>query len=979
MNILANPFEPWVTEQIVARQQVLGKSSNIPPNILKYYSNKTSFLRLASSVNLTNNGPEIDGKSSTLENSVLKKLINNGIPENLISGDTLAKNFILYGGAVSSNDEGFNGLNAGLNLKNELFKGGYGWGGIEDRGYVPMPGITGANVQYYNNGALAKTTIDIKCFSKKQFQLIDVLYMRPGYTLLLEFGWTLYLDKNLNLNEFDSFYTKPLRTLLKPESTDDQYSIYAKIKEERKDRYGNYEAVYGKISNFSWRFNPNGSYDCQISLISMGDVIESLKINTAPPVKSILTGLFAPATNVVSTSQTTPQDPSAPPLIANANKTILNRHLYDLYQKYKSNQGINSFDYELDDYPDPSNNFTSKKLTINKGIIAISGTTNNTDEENQSPQVYMTLGSLLAFIEAKLLLYNNKNGNKIPITRFNVNFTNLDEDKNYITKFPGQFSSDPNICLVPVTYSNLPDKDIPLSNIITSPLNKVLLDGARWHKGTYLGRLMNIYININFISKILVESPQSDDNSISLLDFIDTLFNSTTRSLGAINRIRIQNNQDNLITFIEEIPQRFNPGDEDIPEKSYARFNVFGVKPDTEGSFIRSINLGGEISNDFSTMISIGSQANANQLSEDATAFSKYNAGLEDRIVKEKHSYYPIKNESEQNQQKNIEEHFRTNVNPSENSLLVNIYNKLQFTSENIDALVSHNTQYSKLVVGELVKLNQIQSPFFLPFKLSLEMDGLSGMILYQKFLITDDVLPPSYEKDQVELQLIGINHTVNPHKWTTSIDALSVPADPLADIIKPETIRPPQENPTTIGKCGPKNISSVPASNNTNENNRLNAITKSFNSVFQSFGEVKGICAKWTYNLARNYVKILRNSPPSSQVLNAGGNANQNIQYYNNLTKLGYSQTKVGSNITKQELINFINNTNWNYGDVIVYYANDGAGTHVTYGHTQIYVGRLTPTKWATSVKNNYGSSFVYSDRNSNCWDFYVFKAPSN
>jgi hypothetical protein len=348
--------------------------------------------------------------------------------------------------------------------------------------------------------------------------------------------------------------------------------------------------------------------------------------------------------------------------------------------------------------------------------------------------------------------------------------------------------------------------------------------------------------------------------------------------------------------------------------------------------------------------------------------------------VKEKQSYYPLKNEGEQNQQRNIEEYFTTNLNSSGNSLLVNTYIGLKFTSENIEALTSHNVQYSKLVMGELVKLNQIQSPFFLPFKLSLEMDGLSGMILYQKFLITDDVLPPSYEKDQVELQLIGINHTISAHTWVTNIEALSVPADPLADIIKPETIRPPQENPTTAGKCGPKNIASIPPSNNTNEINRLDAITKSFNSVFQSFGEVKGMCAKWTYNIALNYTRVLRknnNIPQQNQ--SAGGNANQNIQYFNNLTRLGYSQVKVGSNITKQELTNFINNTAWNYGDIIVYYANDGSGTHVTYGHTQIYVGRLTPSKWATSVKNNYSSSFVYGDRNSNCWDFYVFKAPSN
>jgi hypothetical protein len=57
-----------------------------------------------------------------------------------------------------------------------------------------MPGIESATTTYYNNGALSKATINIKCFSKSQFSLLDVLYLRPGYTLLLEFGWSVYLS-----------------------------------------------------------------------------------------------------------------------------------------------------------------------------------------------------------------------------------------------------------------------------------------------------------------------------------------------------------------------------------------------------------------------------------------------------------------------------------------------------------------------------------------------------------------------------------------------------------------------------------------------------------------------------------------------------------------------------------------------------------------------------------------------------------------
>ena len=68
----------------------------------------------------------------------------------------------------------------------------------------------------------------------------------------------------------------------------------------------------------------------------------------------------------------------------------------------------------------------------------------------------------------------------------------------------------------------------------------------------------------------------------------------------------------------------------------FTRFNVFGVKPGVGGSFIRNVNLNGTISSDFASMISIGAQSNGNQLSENATSFSNYNAGLVDRIIPKK-------------------------------------------------------------------------------------------------------------------------------------------------------------------------------------------------------------------------------------------------------------------------------------------------------------------------------------------------------
>ena len=56
--------------------------------------------------------------------------------------------------------------------------------------------------------------------------------------------------------------------------------MYQKKKE--KNIQGCYDGILGKISNFKWTFNPDGTYNITLDVISLGDVIESLKLNVTP-------------------------------------------------------------------------------------------------------------------------------------------------------------------------------------------------------------------------------------------------------------------------------------------------------------------------------------------------------------------------------------------------------------------------------------------------------------------------------------------------------------------------------------------------------------------------------------------------------------------------------------------------------------------------------------------------------------------------
>ena len=216
-NVKGGPFKDWVTNQIEQREISLGKGSGENPKDLLYQQSKTPWLRLASSVDI----------ESTTSYGTLDRLLSlPGINQADIEGRQAARNFILQGGAISIQETFQPPLidpilspksNSGLNFNSSSpstidlasgnsLSGAYGWGGTTERGLVPMPGITGATVKYENSGALTRTEIKIKCYSRTQFALVDALYLRPGYTLLLEFGWSTYLqtqdqDKLLTGNE----------------------------------------------------------------------------------------------------------------------------------------------------------------------------------------------------------------------------------------------------------------------------------------------------------------------------------------------------------------------------------------------------------------------------------------------------------------------------------------------------------------------------------------------------------------------------------------------------------------------------------------------------------------------------------------------------------------------------------------------------------------------------------------------------------
>ena len=742
-----------------------------------------------------------------------------------------------------------------------------------------MPGLIGAKVEYYKSGALSKATVNMKCYTRNQLALMDVLYMRPGYNLLLEFGWSQYLDNDGTLQTYDNFlspalsfifdpipqlqppssdsngfsqhtnlspinqssglstsvstlnFLPPIQTiqLLKPgevvntETHSDSYShfdVLNLIQKERIERAGNYEGVFGKINNFKWKFNPDGSYDCSVDLIGMGDMMESLKINTSLPETS----------DVEQVTDEDKEENPDPPVVANRDKSTLNGILWEYYEKFTTlnepSSGTSGFksggsetqsgfirfagqyqDIKIPNFPNVKtsigNNGEMKTiysanniLTIPNGLLGVIIKGTDLVGKNPSPQVYITFGSLLAVIQKHLLIYNE---NGCPLFSFDVDFRDLGNDKNYMICMPGQFSANPMSCLIPY-YGADADVNLNVGMPLTA-LNTFLQEtGRQYYKNEHLSRLCNVYLNINNVVDILDNTKRDEDGSLSLLTFVNAIIEDFTKSIGGINKITVKIDEATQhIRFIENSPQSLTLTDDvEDDNKEFAKFNTFGVTVGDGGSFVRSINMEGGISSKFSSAIVIGAQANGNKPSSNSTGLSTYNEGLIDRVIPEKNNANHPKDSSPSNpndlnpftmerreQLKSIESVWKK-ISPKikqnevyktdSPSLFNNIYNVRNWNSADINALTELNINYMSLVSGYYVSIKKTKYAAFLPFTLSLDIDGMSGMRLYERFNADDRILPPSYGKDNVDLVITTLNHNITSGDWTTQIATKTTP-----------------------------------------------------------------------------------------------------------------------------------------------------------------------------------------------------------
>lgn len=294
-----------------------------------------------------------------------------------------------------------------------------------------------------------------------------------------------------------------------------------------------------------------------------------------------------------------------------------------------------------------------------------------------------------------------------------------------------------------------------------------------------IGNINFIYLSITYLSELILKQSDNSNNKVTVGTFLQKVCDGVNKSLGSINDLQVITDVDGEVETltIVDYQQKRIKGLPDIKEEESR--SITTIKAQGLGSMLTSIKAQSSITPELASTISIGAQAQSQPVGEEATSFSRLSQGLTDKI-------YPVKVQGsteialkrEEKRKEAIESKFEQAISSYSKFIKNQIpQSKDDFFSPVL--LKSTDTVNLSNIAAELYKSclamftdTKQTSTAFIPIKLDISLYGLAGTKIYQKFKLSNDVLPLSYQ-GEYEFIILGVSHTVNTTKWETSISAL--------------------------------------------------------------------------------------------------------------------------------------------------------------------------------------------------------------
>ena len=225
MSIFKETLPKFVIDQLSIREEIVKAGNDVIPDPV---TGKMPLPRTGNpKVKLKGSEKEIRIDSSAFfTNAISKQCVlrmssgvdvkENAFP-NEPSGVELAQRYVLEGGipkeervTIKAGTETVDGVERDLFKEVVIPRGGFARGkgstygdsrirssAKDGFGILPMPGIIDAEIRTKTAyGSLRDAKINFVCHSRDQLEILELLYLRPGYPVLLEWGWLPYIGND---------------------------------------------------------------------------------------------------------------------------------------------------------------------------------------------------------------------------------------------------------------------------------------------------------------------------------------------------------------------------------------------------------------------------------------------------------------------------------------------------------------------------------------------------------------------------------------------------------------------------------------------------------------------------------------------------------------------------------------------------------------------------------------------------------------
>lgn len=643
--------------------------------------------------------------------------------------------------------------------------------------YRPIPVITSLDVTYKGvYGSSRRAVLAFKVWTLDQLDTYQKLYMVPGRTVLVEWGWSIDTDAN-SIN-----YRNP------DPQTDFKNN---KLLIEHRNKYPNYDGFQGRVVNFSFTLDKDLSYNCTLELISTGDFIFNSNINEASLVKKtkdgistnirgLLVELYLKAKKEVQISDRTKfTTPINRKLLASEDQGNNNKSINSELRNFDTNAVMhtNIFrvqgtqDFRLTDADGKEIRLGQENNTVGPKAIPILPTWALKKSDDDRSEVYINFEGLLDIINQSFAKYDSSNNSPSKFKIF---------EPILISRHPILASTDTFICMFFEQLTFLSDNlsaqytfseyscPIANSNPFTTAINYL------WVDVLYL------------LNKI--------DNSQSVQDFITSVLKDISDCLGNIcNLVYVVDENDPTTLKIVDSNVTNNISKSEIYQFKVNSLLLKEVAVATKMSdSLKSMVLYSNTSEKINTggdATYLGYQRIAQNMVDTANPLYSYKDAS--NILVSKYKIMTAKTEEERNVA--VNEFIQNNIVNNNDSveklsnldLLVFAYRNLMklrtedtvnyansslktYLQEGSDPDLQGYERFSSKNTSKNIRPDVDKILF--PLELTLTIDGIGGFQFGNA--ISFDYLPKQYS-DQLIFQIKQLNHKITMDTWDLSIETI--------------------------------------------------------------------------------------------------------------------------------------------------------------------------------------------------------------